>query len=68
MPFVAVNGEFEEYGPEGGGKGGIRPQWGSQTQWVMIREQMLRRRKQDAANLMNLIVLPMAAMVVGMIS
>ncbi len=54
VPFVAINGEFEEFGPEGG----IRPEYGGQTQWVMIREQLLRRRRQDPRRLMNLLVHP----------
>ena len=54
VPFLAVNGEFEEYGPEGG----IRSEYGRQTQWVMIREQLLRRRVKDPANLMSLVVHP----------
>jgi hypothetical protein len=54
VPFLAINGEFEEFGPEGG----IRPEYGRQTQWVMIRKQMLARRGQDAAHLMSLVVHP----------
>lgn len=54
VPLFAENGEFEVYGPEGG----IRPEYGMQTQWVMIREQILRRRKKDPAHLMSLAVQP----------
>ena len=54
VPFVAINGEFEEYGPEGG----IRSEYGRQTQWVMVREQLLRRRAKAPANLMSLVVHP----------
>lgn len=52
VPFLAVNGEFEEHGPEGG----IRSEYGRQTQWVMIRKQMLARRRQSPEYLMSLIV------------
>jgi len=52
VPFIAINGEFEEHGPEGG----IRKEYGRQTQWVMIRKQMLARRRQTPEHLMSLIV------------
>lgn len=52
VPFIAINGEFEEYGPEGG----IRKEYGLQTQWVMIRKQMLARRRQAPEHLMSLVV------------
>jgi len=54
VPFIAMNGELEWCGPEGG----IRPEYGRQTQWVMIREQLLRRRRADADHLMSLVVVP----------
>jgi acetyl esterase/lipase len=54
VPFLAINGEFEEFGPEGG----IRPEYGRETQWIMIREAMLQRRAEDADNLMSLVVHP----------
>jgi hypothetical protein len=54
VPFLAVNGEFEEFGPEGG----IRPEYGGQTQWIMIREQVLRLRGRDPRCLMGLLVDP----------
>ncbi len=54
VPFIAINGEFEEFGPEGG----IRPEYGKQTQWLMVREQLLRLRAADAENLMSLTVDP----------
>lgn len=52
VPFLAINGEWEEYGPEGG----IRKELGRETQWIMIRQQMLALRKQDPNHLMNLVV------------
>lgn len=54
VPLLAINGEFEEFGPEGG----IRPEYGAQTQWIMIREQLLRWRAQNPAHLVSLIVDP----------
>lgn len=54
VPFLAINGEFEEFGPEGG----LRKEYGRQTQWVMIRKQMLARRRQEPAHLMSLVVHP----------
>jgi hypothetical protein len=54
VPFIAMNGEFEWCGPEGG----IRPEFGRQTQWVMIREQLLRRWREDHQHLMSLVVVP----------
>jgi len=54
VPFIAMNGEFEWAGPEGG----IQPEYGRQTQWVMIREQLLRRRQADPQHLMSLLVVP----------
>lgn len=54
VPFLAINGEFEEFGPEGG----IRPEYGRETQWIMLRQQLLERRRQDPNNLMSMIVHP----------
>ena len=54
VPFIAFNGELEWCGPEGG----IRPEYGRQTQWVMIREQLLRRWRSDHQHLMSLVVVP----------
>jgi hypothetical protein len=52
VPFLAINGEFEEFGPEGG----IRPEYGRETQWIMIRQAMLERRAKDPNMLMSLVV------------
>jgi hypothetical protein len=64
VPFLAHNGEFEWCGPAGGGhasgKAGIRPQYGNQTQWVMIREQMLRLWRNRYEHRMSLVVVPNA--------
>ncbi len=54
VPFVAINGEFEQFGPEGG----IRKEYGRQTQWIMIRKQILDRRAKDPDYLMSLVVHP----------
>jgi HEAT repeat protein len=64
VPFLAVNGEMESCGPEGGGHmsgaAGIRPEYGFQTQWVMMRESMIERQVNDPTHLMNLLVMPNA--------
>jgi hypothetical protein len=64
VPFFAHNGEFEWCGPEGGGhmsgKAGIRAEYGNQTQWVMIREQMLRLWRNRHEHRMSLLVVPNA--------
>lgn len=54
VPFLAINGELEWCGPEGG----IRPEYGRQTQWLMLREQLLRRRRADPNHLMSMVVVP----------
>jgi hypothetical protein len=56
VPFLAHNGEFEWCGPIGG----IQPAYGNQTQWVMIREQMLRLWRDKHEHRMSLIVVPNA--------
>ena len=64
VPFLAMNGEFEWCGPVGGGHAsgaaGIRPEYGNQTQWVMIREQMLRLWRNKQEHRMTLVVVPNA--------
>jgi hypothetical protein len=54
VPFIAFNGEFEGCGPDGG----IRPHLGYDTQWYMLAEAMLERRKEDPNNLMSMVVIP----------
>jgi len=54
VPFIAMNGELESCGPEGG----IRPHLGYDTQWYLQAEQMLKRRRDDPNNLMSLVVIP----------
>ena len=66
VPFLAINGEFEEYGPAGGDlKAGLRSEYSldpadktrqNQTQWVIVRQQLLDRRRRNPDNLMGLIV------------
>jgi hypothetical protein len=56
VPFLALNGEFEWCGPIGG----IRPEYGNQTQWLMIREQMLRLWRGKQEHRMSLVVVPNA--------
>ena len=54
VPFMAVNGEYETCGPEGG----IRPHLGLDTQWYLMGEQMLERRRQDPNHLMCMVAIP----------
>ncbi len=54
VPFLAINGELEEVGPEGG----LREEYGRETQWIMMRKQMLERREKDRDHLMSMIVHP----------
>ena len=54
VPFIAMNGQFESCGPEGG----IRPHLGLETQWYLVGDTMLDRRKQDPDHLMSLVVVP----------
>jgi len=66
VPLLAINGEFEEYGPAGGDLGrGLRSQFSlhpdnkkkrNQSQWVLIRSQMITRRRKNPDNLMSLVV------------
>jgi hypothetical protein len=66
VPFLAVNGECEQYGPDGGDLGaGLRAIYSldpvdkkknNQTQWVMMRMQMIERRRRNEDNLMSLLV------------
>lgn len=59
VPFLAINGEWEEYGPEGGDRPkGIRSRYGRQTQWIMIRQALLKRRAADPEDLFALVVHP----------
>ena len=54
VPLIAMNGELESCGPEGG----IRPHLGLDTQWYMQTQQMLERRLEDPNNLMSMVVIP----------
>jgi hypothetical protein len=54
VPFMAVNGEYESCGPAGG----IRPHLGFDTQWYLMGEQMLERRRQDPNHLMCMVTIP----------
>ena len=66
VPFLAINGEFEEFGPAGGNlKGGLRSEYSldpadktkhNQTQWLIVRQQLLQRRRRNPDNLMGMIV------------
>lgn len=50
VPLLAINGQFETFGPEGG----IRPEFGRETQWMFVRKDIETFRKQDANHLMSL--------------
>lgn len=54
IPFVAMNGQFEVYGPEGG----IRPEYGRMTQRFMIQRDMQTLRTRDENHLMSLMIQP----------
>jgi len=54
VPFMAVNGEYESCGPEGG----IRGHLGLDTQWYLQGEQMLERRREDPNHLMCMVAIP----------
>lgn len=70
VPVLFINGEWEQYGPEGGDmKCGLRSNMGlrmrsdgkgeqqqSQTQWLCMRQQILSRRKKNPENMMGLVV------------
>lgn len=65
VPLLAINGEFEQYGPKGGDlKGGLRSQYSveenkmkrNQTQWLLVRKQLIDRRRKHPDNLMGLVV------------
>jgi len=54
VPLVAINGHFETFGPEGG----IREEYGRETQWVFVRKDIQRFRAADPNHLMSLLVHP----------
>lgn len=54
VPFFALNGQFETYGPEGG----LRPELGRETQWVFVRKDLERLRRKDPRHLASLWVDP----------
>jgi hypothetical protein len=52
VPLVAINGQFETFGPEGG----IRPEFGRETQWVFVRRNLQAFREKDPNHLMSLVL------------
>jgi len=50
IPLVAINGQFETFGPEGG----LRPEFGRETQWVFVEKDIERFKEKDANHLMSL--------------
>jgi len=65
VPILFINGEWEQYGPDGGDlKGGLHSDMGlrtqgaqqqSQTQWLIMRQQIIGRRTKNPDNVMGLI-------------
>ena len=49
VPLVAINGQFETFGPEGG----IRPELGRETQWVFVRKDIEQFKQKDPNHLMS---------------
>ncbi|RMD83389.1 MAG: hypothetical protein D6820_02400, partial [Lentisphaerae bacterium] len=54
IPLLAINGQFETFGPEGG----LKPHLGRETQWVCVREDIQKFRRRDPNHLMSLLVQP----------
>jgi len=54
VPLVAINGQLETYGPEGG----IRPEFGRETQWVFVRQDIRKFREREPDHLISLLVHP----------
>ncbi len=49
VPLVAINGQFETFGPAAG----IQPELGRETQWIYVRKDIEKFREQDANYLMS---------------
>ncbi|MBN1421360.1 MAG: hypothetical protein JXP34_21485 [Planctomycetes bacterium] len=54
VPILAMNGQFETFGPEGG----IRPEFGRETQWVFVRKDFQRLLEKDPRHLPSLWIDP----------
>jgi hypothetical protein len=52
VPLLAINGQFETFGPEGG----IRPELGRETQWVFVLRNIQEFRQKDPNHLMSLLL------------
>jgi hypothetical protein len=52
VPLVAINGQFETFGPEGG----IRPELGRETQWIFVLKNIQAFREKDPNHLMSLLL------------
>ena len=52
VPILAINGQFETFGPEGG----IRPELGRETQWVFVLRDIQAFREKDPNHLMSLLL------------
>jgi hypothetical protein len=54
IPVLAINGQFEVFGPEGG----IRPEFGRETQWTFVLRDLQQFRTRAPEHLMSLLVEP----------
>ncbi len=52
VPLLAINGQFETFGPEGG----LRPELGRETQWVFVLKDIQEFRQEDPDHLMSLLL------------
>ena len=50
IPLVAFNGQFETFGPEGG----LRPEYGRETQWVFVLKDIEKFKEKDPNHLMSI--------------
>lgn len=54
VPLVAINGQLESFGPEGG----LRPELGRETQWVFVLKDVQAFRQRDPQHLLSVLVQP----------
>lgn len=54
MPLLALNGQFETFGPAAG----ILPEWGRETQWRYAVKELLTLRARDPQHLVGHVVQP----------
>lgn len=56
IPFLAVNGEFEEYAPDCGFK--KETGWGLETQWIYGKKQLTDLQRKDPDHLFTMLIEP----------